>query len=209
MLGNRAFANLRPVLKALAHIGSPEFIKRISSSKFNYWAGYAANLILVGWLAAQALVWNAGQVESLLSTKQWVICTVGGLGFWTLAEYWLHRTVYHEVESPLRIGHELHHDQPKALMGVPWYITTIVLVGLYYCLAALLDPAKTGVVMAFAWLGYIGYCFVHHSIHHFQFKNPYFRHVLKHHLVHHVHPELNLGITTDIWDHVFGTKRSQ
>jgi len=191
-------ANLEAVLKTFAQVASPEFIKRISSSKFNYWAGYVANLLLVLWLAA---------FGSSLNWKMWLSCAVGGFVLWTFSEYWLHRSVYHEIESPLATGHGLHHDEPKALMGVPWYLTTIVLIGVYYGFAAIFDPAKTGVVMAFTWLGYIGYCFVHHSIHHFNFQNPYFRRLLKHHLVHHVHPDLNWGITTDVWDYVFRTKR--
>lgn len=195
------------MLKAFAQVASPEFIKRISSSKFNYWAGYVANLALVAWLCGQALSWD-GAIHSRLSLVQWIVCSVAGLVLWTFSEYWLHRSIYHEIESPLQVGHDLHHDEPKALMGVPWYLTTVALVGLYYALASVFDPAKTGVVMGLTWLGYIGYCFVHHSIHHFHFKNPYFRHVLKHHLVHHVHPNLNWGITTDVWDRVFGTKRN-
>jgi dihydroceramide fatty acyl 2-hydroxylase len=178
-------------------------IRKASSSVFNYWFGYVANISLVLWLTSRAFEGSS----SKLSLGAWAICISSGLLLWTLAEYFLHKWLYHEIQSPVKIGHDLHHDEPRALMGVPWYLTAIVLVGIYYGFASMFDPAKTGVVMAFTWLGYIGYCFVHHSTHHFNFKNSYFQMLRKHHLIHHHSKEgVNWGITSDIWDRVFKTK---
>lgn len=178
---------------------SADWIRNISSSKFNYWAGYAANLSLVAWLLSRAL-------GSEMSFGRFLFSAVLGLFVWTFAEYLLHRYVYHEVPSVFVTGHDLHHQEPKALLGVPWYLTAVVLIALYYGIAYFLDPARTGVVMGFAWLGYIGYCFVHHSIHHWNFKNPVFRHLHRHHMIHHYHTDRNWGMVTDFWDIVFRTK---
>lgn len=181
---------------------STEFIRKAASSRFNYWAGYVVNLSLVAWLLSQALY----EGQSLFPT-QWLACALSGFVLWTFLEYVLHRYVYHVFPSALSTGHNLHHDDPKALIGVPWYITTVILVGFYYGMASLFHPGKTGVVMGFMWLGYIGYCFVHHSVHHFDFKNSWFREVRKHHLIHHHAKEgSNWGIMTDFWDRAFRTK---
>lgn len=177
-------------------------IREFSSSVFNYWFGYAANVALVIWLSSRAIAGG----QSHLSATGWVVCALSGLFAWTLAEYVLHRYLYHEVESPLRVGHELHHEEPKSLLGVPWWVTTVAIVGLYYGAAMFLNPAATGVVMGFAWLGYIGYCFMHHSFHHFTWRARWFVRLRKHHMIHHARHNVNWGVTTAFWDRVFGTK---
>ncbi len=177
---------------------SKDLILKASSSKFNYWAGYAANLTLVAWLMSFGV--------TSLTPMNAVLGIVFGLGLWTLGEYFLHRFPYHIIKGPLSVGHGLHHDQPKALLGVPWYLTAVVLVGLFYGLSSWFSKESVGVVMGSFWLGYIGYCLVHHSVHHWNFNNSIFKELRRHHLVHHVHADYNLGITTKFWDKVFRTE---
>lgn len=180
---------------------SRSFIHRLSSSVFNYWFGYVSNILLVIWLGSRAVVGGAS-----LSAAGWVAGIVGGLLLWTLLEYFLHKWLYHDIESPLREGHVLHHDAPTALLGVPWWLTAVVVVAVFYGLATFLDPAATGVVMAATWLGYIGYCAIHHLIHHARWTNRWFVDLRRHHLLHHAKDNVNWGITTDLWDRVFRTK---
>ncbi len=177
-------------------------IREASSSVFNYWFGYVANISLVIWLSSRAF--SNGQ--SQLSAARWAGYALSGLFLWTLSEYVLHRYLYHVLESPLKVGHDLHHDEPRSLLGVPWWITTMVLLGVYYGLARFLDPAGTGVVMAFVWLGYIGYCAMHHSFHHAHWKARWFVNARRHHMIHHARHDVNWGVTTGLWDRVFGTK---
>ena len=179
---------------------STDFVRRLSSSKFNYWFGYVANLALVAWLLSHAAVGDAS-----LSLTAWVVSAAGGLLGWTLSEYLLHRYVYHVWPSALSVGHDLHHRDPKAFLGVPWWFTAIIVVALYKGVAAVLDPAATGVVMGFCWLGYIGYCIMHHGTHHWSMRSPYLRHMKRKHLIHHAYPHTNWGFTTNLWDVVFGS----
>ena len=106
----------------------------------------------------------------------------------------------------MRDGHVLHHNEPMALLGVPWWLTAVIVVAVFYGLARVLNPAATGVVMAFTWLGYIGYCAMHHMIHHARWNNRLFLDLRRHHLLHHAKNDVNWGITTDLWDRVFRTK---
>jgi sterol desaturase/sphingolipid hydroxylase (fatty acid hydroxylase superfamily) len=174
----------------------------LSSSVFNYWFGYVSNLLVVTWLISRAFTPGVAR----LSPLGWVAAAGGGLLLWTLMEYFLHKWLYHDIESPIRDGHTLHHEEPHALLGVPWYFTAVVIVGVYYGLAKILDPASTAVVMAFTWLGYIGYCAMHHMIHHSRMTNAWFMNLRRHHLLHHAKNNVNWGITTDFWDKVFRTK---
>lgn len=178
-----------------------DLVKRLGSSRFNYWFGYVANLTLTVWLASHGFASG----RSLLSPLAWAGWAAFGLASWTLCEYVLHRYVYHVWSSFLSTGHDLHHQAPRELIGVPWYLTAAIIVVLYQGLAHVFSPAPLGVAMAFTWLGYIAYCIAHHGSHHWSLKLPWLRQMKKHHQLHHAYPEYNWGFTTSFWDMVFGT----
>jgi dihydroceramide fatty acyl 2-hydroxylase len=178
-----------------------ELIRKLGSSTFNYWFGYVANVSLVIWLVSHALPHG----HLALSPLAFVGYAVTGFLSWTLVEFLLHRYVYHLWTSFLTEGHDLHHKSPRALIGVPWYLTTIALIAVFELAALPLRASSTGVVMGFCWLGYILYCVAHHGSHHWSFKNPWLKKMKRHHLLHHAHPEYNWGFTTPLWDHLFGT----
>jgi sterol desaturase/sphingolipid hydroxylase (fatty acid hydroxylase superfamily) len=178
-----------------------ELIRRLGSSKFNYWFGYVANLTLVVWLGMQA--WRGGRLA--LGVLEVALYATAGLLSWTLSEYLLHRYVYHVWRSFLSQGHNLHHERPQALIGVPWYLTTIALLAIFFGVSRVASPPVTGVVMAGNWLGYILYCLAHHGSHHFRYRSEWLRRMKRQHLIHHAHPNCNWGFTTSLWDRVFRT----
>jgi sterol desaturase/sphingolipid hydroxylase (fatty acid hydroxylase superfamily) len=183
--------------------GRTELIRRLGSSVFNYWFGYVANLSLVAWLVSHAFA--RGDSPAPLSSLALVAYAALGLFSWTLTEFLLHRYVYHVWKSFLSEGHELHHKSPRAMIGVPWYLTTIAIVVLFELLAIPFGAAATGVVMGFNWLGYVFYCITHHGSHRWSLRRGWLKKMKRHHLIHHAHPEYNWGFTTPLWDHVFGT----
>jgi sterol desaturase/sphingolipid hydroxylase (fatty acid hydroxylase superfamily) len=179
-----------------------ELIRRLGSSSFNYWFGYVANLSLVGWLVSHAFARGHAQ----LGVIAFVGFAVTGLFAWTLAEWLLHRYVYHEWSSFLTEGHALHHESPRAEIGVPWYLTTVLVVLAFELLTLLpLRSSSIGVVTGFAWLGYVIYCITHHGSHRWAYRSGWLKKMKRHHLLHHAHPAYNWGFTTSLWDHVFGT----
>ena len=178
-----------------------ELIRKLGSSTFNYWFGYVANISLVVWLVSHAFT----RGHARLGRLELVAYAAAGLFTWTLVEWFLHRYIYHLWTSFLTEGHTLHHEKPRALIGVPWYLTTVLVVVVFELLAIPLSPASTGVVMGSAWLGYIFYCVAHHGSHHWRLPNGWLKTMKRHHLIHHAHPDYNWGFTTPLWDHVFGT----
>jgi hypothetical protein len=184
-----------------AENGRTAFIRRLGSSTFNYWFGYVANITLVIWLGSHAFAGG----HALLTPTELVVFTFSGLLAWTLAEWCLHKYIYHLWPSFLTEGHALHHQRPRALIGVPWYLTTIAIVLLFELLAIPLRASSTGIVMGSCWLGYIFYCVAHHGSHHWHFRRGYLRKMKRHHLIHHGHPDYNWGFTTPLWDYVFRT----
>lgn len=177
-----------------------DFLNQLLSSRFNYWFGYVVNLSLVGWFGSHGVAEGRG----LVSLPEGVFWAIAGYLTWSVAEYLSHRYLYHSLTVVGR-GHNLHHKNPQSLLGIPWYLTTLVILGIFHALAWICEPARLGLFMAFFWLFYIVYCWVHHCLHHVRFKNSLLRSLQKHHLLHHVRPDLNFSILMPVLDTILGT----
>jgi sterol desaturase/sphingolipid hydroxylase (fatty acid hydroxylase superfamily) len=132
---------------------------------------------------------------------------VAGLVVWTLIEYLLHRAVFHHAPILSQI-HELHHNVPQDLIGTPGWASVsigLILVAGPLCVALGFDLG----VAATAGLatGYLWYVFVHYATHHWRPpRHSYlYRARLRHARHHHLSHSGNFGVTTGLWDHVFGT----
>ena len=117
---------------------------------------------------------------------------VGGAVAWTLSEYVVHRFVLHNL-TPTQ--HALHHANPdEPVLTVFWQIWLCF--ALVYSIAG--GAFLSGALIAYAW-----YLFVHHCAHHRPRNLP--SPLLKHHRNHHRFATRNYGVSTTLWDHVFGT----
>jgi sterol desaturase/sphingolipid hydroxylase (fatty acid hydroxylase superfamily) len=116
----------------------------------------------------------------------------GGVVALTLAEYLVHRFVLHGF-APTE--HRLHHANPDgAVLTIFWQIW--ICFALVYLIAG--GAFVAGALVAYAW-----YLFVHHCAHHGPDSLPLS--LLKHHQSHHRFASRNYGVSTTLWDHVFGT----
>lgn len=172
-------------------------------SKFDYYSDYVAYPILIAVLGGTALV-TSGRQEVL----GWCAAIVAGFTFWTFAEYWIHRVVLHWMPyfSPM---HGEHHAAPLAFIGTPTWISMLTLGGVILAPAWLLFGFAVGSGLFIGVsIGYIWYGTVHHAIHHDgrAFGRDLLHAARLRHLKHHYRPqEGNFGVTTGLWDHVFGT----
>jgi len=128
-----------------------------------------------------------------------------GFALWTLAEYLVHRFVYHQLPYFERL-HDAHHAEPDALIGAPPFIGP-AMVALAGALAFSLGVGFGDGFMIGGLAGYLAYIGVHHWAHHYRGDlNPALRALRAHHVRHHAaHGEGNYGVVTSFWDHVFGT----
>ena len=137
----------------------------------------------------------------------WAVGCGGGLIGWTFIEYLLHRVLFHHAPVLSQI-HASHHQSPQELIGTPAWASVIlglIVIGgpSWETLGFNLGTAvTTGVVTGYLW-----YVFVHYAIHHWQPRqNSYFYRAWLRHAVHHHHSQhRNFGVTTALWDHIFGT----
>ncbi|MCX8111956.1 MAG: sterol desaturase family protein [Bacteroidia bacterium] len=140
---------------------------------------------------------------------------LGGLLTWTLAEYILHRFVLHYVEdSPIiqrwhNFMHGAHHDVPRDLRFVtasPFITLPIALLfwGLFWLL---LGWTWVWAFYAGFGIGYVLYEYVHYAIHRYPHPPfPFLRGLWQNHNLHHFKaPEKRFGVTTTLWDRIFGT----
>ena len=143
-----------------------------------------------------------------------VALTVGGFVWWTLLEYWLHRTLFH-WEPPGKLGerfhfilHGVHHQWPNDRLRLVFPV--VLSLGLFAMFGALhlLALGRFGVAFhAGLTIGYITYDMTHYYLHHGRAQSGRMRRLRQHHILHHFKKghDGKFGVSTTVWDRVFGT----
>ena len=172
-------------------------------------AAYRADFAFYGTAMAALAALSATDTPS---GQRWTAAALAlvGLAAWSFIEYVLHRFVLHVVE-PFRSWHALHHARPSALIYAP----TVVAAGLITLLVLLPAWAWMGTWRASALtlgvlVGYMLYSATHHAIHHWRIKIRWLNRRKRLHALHHCSDRPGYyGVTTDLWDRVFGTSSLQ
>lgn len=148
------------------------------------------------------------------------IFLAGGM-VWSLIEYLLHRHGMHWEPRSLALlrlretvlPHMNHHRNPGApnivVMRKQQIPAALILAG-FLALWTVAPAGPAAVFMSGIGAGYMLYELVHFSIHQCNLTSRMTRRLKQHHLHHHFRNEsVNFGVTTPIWDHVFGTHFQQ
>lgn len=161
---------------------------------------------LISWIALRhspmALGWALG-------------CFVAGIFTWTLVEYVLHRFIFHlvEIKEPWRTIasglHMAHHHAPNEphLIVAPPLVSFAFAALLFFAFWGITqNPAAAALMLSGLFFGYCFYEWVHYADHVYPMRSRMARFWKKYHLQHHhKHPNLGFGVTTSLWDHIFGT----
>ncbi len=137
----------------------------------------------------------------------WAIVYAGGLIGWTLIEYLLHRVLFHHAPILSEI-HARHHQSPQDLIGTPaWASALIGLIAIASPAWATLGFGLGTAATAGLATGYLWYVFVHYATHHWRLRRGsyLYRARLRHARHHHLSQGGNFGVTTGVWDQIFGT----
>ena len=67
-------------------------------------------------------------------------------------------------------------------------------------------PWLTAFVFSGYVIGYVCYDLTHYMLHHVQFKAGIGKFLRNHHMRHHTEWDSRFGVSTPLWDHVFGTE---
>jgi dihydroceramide fatty acyl 2-hydroxylase len=155
-------------------------------------------------------------VEGLVRGSGWLTLAwiAGGYAFWTFAEYWIHRAVFH-LEPERGIGarlhwiiHGVHHDHPNDPMrlvmppSVSVPLAALFTLGFYAVLGV---PGFLPFAAGFL-AGYLFYDMLHYHLHHHRPKTSLGRTFRELHMRHHFQDhERGYGISSPWWDYVFRT----
>jgi sterol desaturase/sphingolipid hydroxylase (fatty acid hydroxylase superfamily) len=145
---------------------------------------------------------------------------LAGLCFWTLAEYTLHRFLFHfKPRSPRQeriffMFHGIHHAQPQVktrlVMPLPVSLPGLVIFyGFFHLVLAVLLKAPQWVapLMAGFIIGYLAYDLTHYATHHFPMRAGYAKYIKRYHMQHHYKDaDTRFGVSSPLWDWVFGTR---
>jgi sterol desaturase/sphingolipid hydroxylase (fatty acid hydroxylase superfamily) len=143
-----------------------------------------------------------------------------GVFIWTPSEYLLHRFVFHfkarnpAQERMIYLFHGIHHHQPqcKTRLVMP-PVVSIPLSAVFYGLFTLIFATLLGVphwvgpVVSGFTIGYLTYDLTHYATHHMPLKTHWFKFLKRYHMLHHFRtPSARYGVSSPLWDIVFGTK---
>jgi sterol desaturase/sphingolipid hydroxylase (fatty acid hydroxylase superfamily) len=136
-------------------------------------------------------------------------CVVAGLVAWSALEYVLHRFVLHGL-APFKHWHADHHARPSALLGVPTLLSAALIGGFFFVPIWTLGAPWAACALTLGLsAGYLAYSIVHHGMHHWRVDRGWWLRRKRWHAQHHrpVEQADCFGVTTEVWDHVFGTAR--
>lgn len=198
---------------------SDEPIRLFESNFLEFFTHVSPIAILVIWLPVVAyFIYRSVVVEGQPFYFLFIGILVGVFS-WTLAEYALHRFLFHfpvKTNWQERLSflfHGIHHEQPRVktrlvmapAVSIP---LALIFIGFFYMVFGLLlrIPAWISPIFAGFILGYVLYDMTHYSTHHFPMRKDYFRMVRQQHMHHHFKtPSQRFGVTSPLWDMIFGT----
>jgi sterol desaturase/sphingolipid hydroxylase (fatty acid hydroxylase superfamily) len=156
----------------------------------------------------------AGYAISSGSVARFVVLSVLGYAFWTLAEYWIHRAIFH-FEPTDGLGarfhwiiHGVHHDHPNDPLRLVMPPSASVPLSTLFCLSfwAVLGSPRWYAFGAGFLAGYLIYDMTHYYLHHHKPRTRAGRWLRELHMRHHFQDDTRgFGISAPYWDKAFGT----
>ena len=178
-------------------------------------------VVLILWLPVVFFFLGRAITEAARVGGAWCI-PVGfliGLFAWSFTEYTLHRWAFHfQPRTPWQekiafLVHGVHHDQPqlKTRLVMP-PVVSVPLALLFYGIFRLVVNVVLGAPYWFAPLfagfvaGYVIYDMTHYATHHLPMRWGILKILKRQHMMHHYKtPDRCYGVTSPLWDIVFGT----
>ncbi len=177
-----------------------KLILKITASKWNYYLSLVTDFLT-------AVVFLG--LSIYYSTDIWASIALFAIGviFFTFLEYAVHAWLFHK-NHPLKVfieGHAHHHQNPFSFDAMPFFMSAVIATFFTWIFHFFMPLSDAFAIVGGMTLGYFNYGIMHHIMHRREFASHYWRYMQEFHFVHHKKPLLNHGITTDIWDRVFGT----
>lgn len=140
-----------------------------------------------------------------------VVAVALGVLTWSFLEYVLHRFLGHDrrtMPNFFSVEHTRHHSEGD-YFAPSWKkgLVALGITALVSGIGALLVDATIAVAFTVGVVGmYLTYEIIHRRAHTHAGGGRYGRYIRRHHFHHHfMNPRANHGVTSPVWDRVFGT----
>jgi len=199
----------------------PISIRLFKSDFLEFFTHISPVTILILWVPVTAFLLLSAVKTSPAGVFPWTIpaAFVAGLFLWTLAEYTLHRFLFHypaktpQAERIFFLFHGVHHAQPqdKTRLVMPFPVSVPMALLFYGLLTLVLGtllkaPAWINPMVAGTVVGYLIYDLTHYATHHFPMRRGYAKYLKRYHMAHHYKsPDTRFGVSSPLWDWVFKT----
>ncbi len=133
-----------------------------------------------------------------------LVLFAAGIFAWTLVEYALHGWMSHRFATFATPLHQVHHRDPSAVFAIGAWLPTAVIVTLLFIAFGMTLAMRfiLGLVTGFAM-----YEVIHYRLHFARPANRFEMRLRTRHLVHHLAlDDRCLGVTSALWDRLFGTE---
>ena len=192
------------------HKGSPPLFKNKILERLTH---THISLPLIIFFSIAAVLIYFGIFEKGFAVPKMIFLFLGGLFFFTLVEYLMHRYLYHipaTTEQRKKISytmHGVHHDYPKdkSRLAMPPVLSLLIASILFIIYRAVLGDLVFGFLAGFL-VGYAGYLAIHYSVHALKVPNNFLKVLWHHHAIHHYREDDRaFGVSSPLWDHIFKT----
>ena len=157
---------------------------------------------------------RAGEVR-----RFWELTWLAPIGIfaWTLLEYFFHRVLFHTrfhnptLRRVVNVSHLQHHAAPrdgKQILVIPSFALAVS-AGIFAILAVTTrDLFVSSGILSGIWLGFLYYEAVHYRVHMSLGNSALLQQQRRAHFYHHFSNQQKcFGVTSPLWDYVFGTNR--
>jgi len=185
-----------------------EFFSRIHpATPFLFW------IPVLAWILTGAARDGAVQPQSMWWLAMGGLVVLGAL-LWSLTEYLMHRFVFHAIGArPWQrrmyfVAHGVHHDFPadRDRLVMPLGVSIPLGLAFYGIFRVLLGAQLVAPLFVGFGAGYLAYDGIHYAVHHFRLTSRAGRWLKRWHMVHHhTGEDARWGVTSPLWDWVFGT----
>ena len=153
-----------------------------------------------------------GATRKGISAQAEAIVFISGVFFWSFFEYVMHRYIFHMILSTgwgkrfVYTLHGVHHEYPRDKNRL--FMPPLPSVIIAFLIFSLMRPLMGWYVLSFFpgfVFGYMIYGSMHYAIHAFPPPNLLKALWRNHHLHHYKTPDKGFGVSSVLWDVVFGT----
>ena len=199
------YSEIKPQNKGTKQLFQNPILEKLSRTHIS------VPLIIFFVYAAALLYWSVTHTDLSMGTTV-LMFFIGVIAF-TWVEYNVHRYFFHMEPSTERKAkvqytmHGVHHEFPKdkTRLAMPPVLSITVATVLLFVFRLILGDFVFSFLPGFL-VGYAGYLSVHYMVHAFQPPKNFFKALWVNHGLHHYkNGEMVYGVSSPLWDYIYGT----